>query len=115
MPFFAKLHTVIRRGSGSYVDGVWTPPTDGPTTTMLLDLQPAKGDDVERVRSDIGGQSLTALLVGYGGTTNPLTEGDILVYGGQRYVVISAPPPRDALSGDTGHVKYLFTRELEAG
>lgn len=115
MPLFPRLHQVIRKGQGAYVEGEWVPAPDGAPTTLALNVQPGRAQDYEQVESEPGGQRLSGLLVAYGDTAAPLTEGDILLYGNARWVCISAPPPRDALGPDVAHIRYLFTREIEAG
>jgi hypothetical protein len=115
MPLFPRNHQIIRVQPGGYVDGRWVPAVEAAPTTHSLHLQPANNVDIEMVQSMPGGQNISGLLRGYGGTTAPLKEGDILLYDNARWVVVSAPPARDVLGPDTAHVRYLFTREIAVG
>lgn len=115
MPLFGKLHPVIRKGQGSYVEGRWVEAPEGAPSFVLLSVQPASDADREMVEGDPGGQRLSGLLRAYGGTAAPLKEGDVLLYDGARWRVVSAPPARDALGPDVAHVRYILTREIEPG
>ena len=115
MPLFPRLHLVIRHAAGAWVDGVWNPAMEPDPVPVSLHVQPAGRQDREEVEAMAGGQSLSGVLVAFGGTAAPLKEGDVLLYDSARWRCISAPPPRDVLDADTNHIRYLFTREIAPG
>jgi hypothetical protein len=115
VPLFPRLHLVIRHAAGAWVDGVWNPALEPDPVAVSLHVQPGKREDYETVQAMPGGQSLSGLLIAFGGTAAPLKEGDVLLYDSVRWRCISAPPPRDVLDPETNHVKYYFTREIAPG
>ena len=115
MPLFGRLHQVIRKAPGAYVDGRWVEPAEGPPVPVLLSVQPIGTEDYERVQGMAGGQNMAGMVRAYGSTTAPLKEGDVLLYDNARWRCLSAPPPRDTLGPETAHIRYIFTREIDPG
>ena len=117
MIFFTKPYQVIRAtGTGSYVEGVWTPAPEATSpATVLLNLQPASGNDVERVAAMAGGQALSEVLVAFAepGALTPggRGNGDVVVVGGDRFLVMGGGL-RDTLGPDTRHARYLLVQEI---
>lgn len=89
----AELVTVERRSSGSFVDGIWTPSGDPVTTfrTYISVQQPSpqqltvlpESERTSDVRLFISAKPLRV------GMDKPRVESDVILYGSEKYRVIS--------------------------
>lgn len=119
---FPKSYQVIRRGVGSYINGVWTPAPEEGSETLLANIHPASSADYERAQATLAGRRITAMkrcftniganLRVAGGDGYP---GDIVIYQGQRWLVIGSADWNSLGDADTSHMRYILALEAERG
>lgn len=115
MIHFPKPYPVIKPGQGAWVNGVWVPAAEPQPVTVMLDVQPAGSNDYAQVQASPAGQRVTQLLVAYGeiGSLTPQGEGqgDIVLVGGERFLVLGKVDRNTLGNPDTDHARYLLARE----
>lgn len=117
--FFARSYEVIRRNPGQYVDGVWTPAFDAQAIELPMNIQPASENDYIRVQAVASGRRVTAMMRAFtnldaelkvAGDNHP---GDIVLYNGQRWLVIGSAR-RDVLGdAESSHMRFMLALEAE--
>lgn len=118
MPLFPRPYGLIRRGSGAYVDGIWTPAPEPGQATVLADVQPASTADYQRLEAMPGGRRTTNLLRLYcdiqlavaGDADHP---GDLILIDGTRYLVIGRMDRHVLGLQGVSHWRYLLVPEIE--
>lgn len=116
---FPKTHGVIRRGQGAYVNGVWTPGGEPAVEILLANIQPASSGDYARLQAVAAGRRISAMMrcftdldanLKVAGDDHP---GDIVVYNGQRWLVIGSARWDSLDDADTSHCRYMLALEAE--
>lgn len=117
---FPRLTQVIRREPGQYVDGNWIPPGEVELSEIPLSIQPASQSDYMRTQATLSGRRVTAMMRVYANLDANLRvagynehPGDLVIYNGDRWLVIGSTR-WDALNdADTSHCRYMIVLESE--
>lgn len=119
---FPKAYQVIRRGVGSYINGVWTPAPEEAPGPLLANIHPASSADYERAQATLAGRRITAMkrcFTDIGANLRVAGSdgypGDIILYNGQRWLVIGSAEWNTLNDPDTSHFRYIITLEVEHG
>jgi len=105
MILYTKPYQVIRREGGAYIEGIWQPAAEPPPETMMLNVQPSKGDDEHMIAlADPGA------LVPRDDMTR--TPGYVVIVNGLRYIVIAVDRWDSFGGADTAHDRYALRREV---
>lgn len=119
---FPKTYYTIRRGKGTYIDGVYVPSVEPAPQPILLNIQPASATDLQRMQQTDSGRRINAMLAAFGGLGNELNvagddgyAGDIVVYENKRWLVVGKSIFNSIDGGDTAHARYLLALEAEYG
>lgn len=119
---FPKTYAVIRRGQGSYIDGVWNPASEGAAEILLANIQPATAGDYMRAQSIASGRRVNAMMRCITNLDANLRvagdqgyPGDIVIYDDRRWLVIGSAKWNSLDSGDTSHARFMLALEAEAG
>lgn len=116
MSSFGKLHTVIRRSSGSHVDGYWVEGTET-NITIKASVQPLKVSEIEalpegkRSGSAVKIYSDVKLIPAKQATeeTQPVSA-DIILYAGSKWEIVACAAFQ---SGIIPHYKAYAVEERE--
>ena len=110
---FTSAYQLYRKPAGTYVDGVWTPSATARLEDVLLNVQPPRPEEYQRVDAQTGGQGSKGILAALG--DERLEYGDVVVIDGERWQVVGREH-RDAFGmSETTHYKTLLTREVAPG
>lgn len=117
---FSKIHKVIRRSGGGYVNGIWVPALESSPEDMVLHIQPASDSDYLRVQTTSGGRRVTAMVTvtadidaGLHVAGDDDYPGDIVIYNGRRWIVIGSARFDSLVNSSTNHMRYMATLEAE--
>lgn len=104
--------TIIPRLPGQYIGGRWQDGADGDPITIQASVQPASSGDYDQVKAEQPGRRVERMVRIYtdvrltaAGEDN--TNGDSLVWEGERYLVVAVSPWR---STALKHYRYLAVR-----
>ena len=110
---FGKPYQVIRRVAGGYVEGLWVPAAEAAAVSIPLNVQPVDPATPGWDQED---------LVAFGevGSLTPRNDylrqpGDIVLVGGERYLVLSRNRWDVLPAGGTTHDAYRLQREIPKG
>jgi hypothetical protein len=117
---FRRIHKLIRRLPGSYVNGIWQPHLELEQEDIALNIQPATDYDYTRTQAILAGRRVTAMMTATADLEANLHvsgdgdwPGDIIIYNGRRWLVIGSAR-FDSIPGSiTNHMRYLITLEAE--
>lgn len=119
---FPKTYSVIRRGKGSYINGVWTPSGEAAAEVLLANIQPASAGDYMRAQSIASGRHVNAMMRCFTALDAGLRvageegfPGDVVLYADRRWLVIGSSRWDSLDGGDTAHCRYMLALEAEAG
>lgn len=116
MSSFRTSHTVKRKEPGSRgAGGVWVD-GDEKDITIKASVQPATSSDYDLMQATAGGRRLEAMIRIYTDTElvpagKDNTNGDVLVWRGNRYLVIGIAPWQ---STRLRHFRCFAVKELES-
>jgi hypothetical protein len=109
---FRTPQIIIPRLPGQYVNGKWRDGADGDPVTIMASVQPASSGDYDQMKAEQPGRRVERMVRIY--TTARLTaagedntNGDSLVWEGNRYLVVAMSPWR---STALKHYRYLAVR-----
>lgn len=119
---FPKVHAVIRRTVGGYVNGIWTPAAESAQEPFVCNIQPASAGDYTRAQAVSSGRRVTAMMRLYAPVDASLKvagdnghPGDIVIYGGERWLVIGSARWDVMNDPDVSHMRYMIALEAEQG
>lgn len=118
--FFRRIHKVIRRIPGEYINGIWNSATELPEEDIALNIQPASDSDYSRTEAILSGRRVTAMMTATSDIDADLKvagdgdfPGDIIIYRNKRWLVIGSAPFDSLLGSITNHYRYMITLEAE--
>lgn len=117
---FRRIHRLIRRLPGSYVNGIWVPSVELPPQDIALNIQPADDRDYARTQAILSGRRVTAMVTATADLNANLNvagdadwPGDIIIYNNRRWLVIGSATFDAIENSITNHMRYLLTLEAE--
>lgn len=120
MPFRVPV-SVIRRGPGSFVRGVFVPSAEPAPTTIQASIQPAEAGDFQDAVADPAGRRYSARLclrtasrLAVARPAPNAEPGDIVLHDGARWLIIGEQS-WNVLGRPVSHYAYLIIPEGEGG
>lgn len=117
---FRRIHKLIRRSPGTYVNGIWVPAFEAGEEDIALNIQPATDYDYTRTQAILAGRRVTAMCTATADLNAGIHvagdgdwPGDIIIYNGRRWLVIGSAVFDAIPNSITNHLRYLLTLEAE--
>ncbi len=116
---FPKSHQVIRRNSGSFVNGEWRLPIEPGAEALAMNIQPANNTDYTRLQAVAPGRRLSSMLTAFADLDAGLRvagdghPGDVVIYNGRRWLVVGESRWDSFEDPDTSHIVYMLALEAE--